>query len=122
MMVDVQAKIVTLLETAGLDVWRNRLPAGFENDTPTVVLTTQDDDRHLSGSTRRVLCECRIYGGSASVSDLLTAYEDVVTALTMRTTSELAITGELRGQELPPEPDTGWLGYILRFEVRVKER
>jgi len=121
--VDIKGKIVDLLNAVdGLTAWRNRLPVGFKNDTPTAVVTVQDDTFHQSGATRGVLVQVRIYGGSNSLADVRAAYESVVSALEQITTSEIAITGAMRGQELTPEPETGWVEYMLRFSVRVKER
>ena len=122
-MVDIQGKIVDLLNAVdGLTAWRNRLPVGFKNDVPTAVVTVQDDTFHQSGATRGVLVQVRIYGGSNSLADVRAAYESVVSALEQITTSEIAITGAMRGQELTPEPETGWVEYMLRFSARVKER
>lgn len=122
-MVDVQGEITGILNAvSGLTAWRNRLPVDFTNNTPTAVVTVLDDSFHQSGATRGVLMQVRMWGGSPSLADARAVYDSVVAALSQQTTETISITGALVGVELPPEPEQGWPGWILRFSVRIKER
>lgn len=121
-MIDIQGEITAILnELSGITAWRNSLPAGFKNDTPTVVVKIDGDIFHQTGATRLLVMQCRIYGGSQHLADCRNVYESVVAALSNYNSATIASIGSFRGQELPPEISTGWPGYIVRFEARVKE-
>jgi hypothetical protein len=120
---DIQGEIVDIIHALpNITAWRGRLPVGFKNDTKTAYVTVTDDRHHVTGATRTVQVEVRIFGGSTKLSDVRATYEAIAEALLARTSNTISITGELTGQELPPEPDTGWVSYLLRFNAMIKER
>ena len=119
---DVQSEIVDIIgDISGITAWQNRLPVGFENTSKTATVILETDTAHLTGATRAVFCKVRIYGGSGKLADLKSAVESIYGALAMKTTETIAITGGFVGQQLPPEPITGWVTYNLRFQIRTKE-
>jgi hypothetical protein len=121
--VDIQGEITTLLNTLpGINAWRNRLPVGFKNTSAAVVVKVDADQLHQSGATRTAYLQCRIYGGSEHLVDCRNVYDSVVGVLNNYNSRTISSIGAIRGQELPPEPLSGWPGYIARFEVTVKER
>ena len=120
---DVQGEIASLLQTStGITCWRNRLPVGFANAAKTAFITIATDQYHVSGATRQVIIEVRIFGGSDKLSDLRTATEKIVQTLVALRTSAIAIVGDINAQELPPEPDTGWVSSLVRCAATIKER
>lgn len=121
-MTDIVGYIVEQLNKAGdIVFWRNRLPAKFDNTIPTVIVSVATDAIHVSGADRDIMLSFRIYGGTAKVSDCANVYADVCMMINCYSDERIAIIGELRGQELPPDPVTGWPSYLLRSRCRVKE-
>ena len=106
----------------GIAFWRNRLPANFKNDVATVVVSADIDAIHVSGADHDVMVSFRIYGGTAKTGDCAGVYGDVCYLLNGYNDEVIATVGELRGQELPPDPVTGWPSYLLRARCRIKER
>lgn len=96
-----------------VDVWRNHAPAGFANTAAACVVSITSDKRHQSKASRDVTFDVRVYGGTVKSSDAATLAETVVDALNNAHDHSLSIQriGEIGGQELPPEPDTGWPSY-----------
>lgn len=119
---DAQGELVTIINALeGITAWRNRLPVGFENTSAACYVRIQNDALHLTGATRNVSVVVRVYGGSAKASDLRTAVDTIISALTMKTTTTIAVIGDISRDELPPEAETGWLSANIRFNCRVKE-
>ena len=123
-MIDVVGHIVARGNAlgGGITFWRNRLPARFENTAPIVVVSADIDAIHCSGADHDVMVSFRIYGGTAKLGDCASVYGDVCNLWNGYNDEVIATIGELRGQELPPDPVTGWPSYLLRARCRVKER
>ena len=121
-MVDVEGAIVARINLiSGITAWRNRAPVGFDNTSKIAVVIVNNDAYHLTARTRASEVQVRVYGGSSKLSDLRSATDSIISALNMKTTSSIAITGNIRNQYLPPEPESGWLTSIIRLSVRTKE-
>lgn len=121
---DAQQDLCDLLDASmesGAAAYRTQLPRGFDNTDPAAVVTMQADRHHQSGADRDVRFEVRCYGGSGDVADAAFVYHDVLGVLTNAHDSDLHIEriGELTGQEMPPEPDTGWPSYRIQGRMRL---
>ena len=122
-MTDILALITDgLLPWPGVQVWRGRLPAGFKNTAPVVVVTLDGDAHADCGATRRASVSFRVYGGSATASDAGAVYSQLLNKISAANAGDVLRIGQLNGQELPPEPDTGWPAYNLRATARINER
>lgn len=122
-MTDPLADICDYLDLlTGIHVYRGQLPKSFDNTAPCVVVSLQDDAHSVSSSTRRVIFQFRIYGGSASATVCGEWYNSVLEHLTGASYGRILHIGELSGQELPGDPVTGWPAYLLRATARINER
>jgi beta-lactam-binding protein with PASTA domain len=120
--VDIEGEIVSLINATGtVTAWRNRMNVGFSNTAKAAFVRVDNDRYHMTGKTRNVVCTIRVYGGSSKMTDLRGAVDAIVQALTMKTTTTIASTGDLTCQYLPPEPETGWPSASVRLNIRVKE-
>lgn len=119
---DIQGELVSIIDALdGVAAWRNRLPVGFDNTSAACYVRIQNDVLHQTGATRNVSVIVRVYGGSAKTSDLRAAMDMIIEALIMKNTSTIAVIGDISRDELPPEPETGWLSANIRFNCRIKE-
>jgi hypothetical protein len=120
---DALQDLCDLLE-AGMEtdaaVWRTQLPSTFENTAPAVVLVMPSDRHHQSRADRDIRFEVRCYGGSGDVTDAAAVYHDALDVLNNAHDSDFHIEriGELSGQEMPIEPDTGWPSYRITGRMR----
>ena len=117
-------KLCTYLDTAldgDADVWRGQLPEGYSNADPAVVVSMQTEAHHQSRADRAVRFEVRVYGGSAASSDAAILGEEVIELLNNAASYALDIQriGDISGQELPPEPATGWPSYRVTGLARI---
>lgn len=116
-------RLCAYLDTALDDdaaVWRNSLPAGFDN-TAACVVSLLSESHHQSRADRDVRFEVRVYGGSAKSTDAALLGEEVIELLNNAYSHTLYIQriGEIVGQELPPEPVTGWPSYRITGRLRM---
>jgi beta-lactam-binding protein with PASTA domain len=120
---DLQGELATLIQAqTGITCWRNRLPVGFTNSAKTAFITVASDQHHTSGAMRQAVIEIRVFGGSGELASLRAAMEKIVQTLVALRTSTISKVGEINAQELPPEPDTGWVSGLIRCAATVKER
>ena len=110
--------------TVGTAVWRTQLPASFSNTSKASVVSMGSDRHHQSRADRDVRFEVRCYGGSGDVADAAAVYHDVLEVLNNAHDSTLHIEriGDLNGQEMPIEPDTGWPSYRIQGQMRVTRK
>jgi hypothetical protein len=111
-------RLCTYLDVAldgDADVWRNSLPAGYDNTEAACVVSLQSEAHHQSRADRDVRFEVRVYGGSAQSTEAALLGEEVIELLNNAYSNALYIQriGEIVGQELPPEPATGWPSYRI---------
>ena len=97
------------------DVYRCDLPEGYDNTSPAVTVSLQTERHHQSRADKDVRFEIRVWGGSPASSDAAILGEEVIDLLNNAESHSLGIQriGEISGQELPPEPVTGWPGYRI---------
>lgn len=117
-------RICLYLDTAldgDADVWRNRLPAGYDNTAAACVVSLFGETHHQSRADRDVRFEVRVYGGSPKATDAAVLGEEVIDLLNNAWSNACYIqrVGEVVGQELPPEPDTGWPSYRITARLRM---
>lgn len=119
-------KVCTYLDTlleGDADVWRNQLPAGYDNTSAACVVSMAMPERHHQSKADRIAkIEVRVYGGTEVISDAAVLGEEVIDLLNNGRADALDIIriGEVQGQELPPEPTTGWPSYRVTATVRIR--
>jgi hypothetical protein len=119
-------RLCTFLDTAldgDADVWRTALPPGYDNTDAACVVSMQDERHHQSRADRDVRFEVRCYGGSNKIADAVVLGEIVIECLNNERSYALHIQriGEVTGQELPPEIDTGWPSYRVTGRLRMTD-
>jgi hypothetical protein len=118
-------KICAYLDAAldgDAEVYRNQLPPGFDNTDAAVVVTMQSERHHQSKADRLVSFEIRVYGGTAVASDAAVLGEEVTDLINNGRSAAVNIIriGDVQGQELPPEIDTGWPSYRITARARIR--
>jgi hypothetical protein len=100
----------------------NRVPAGFKNTHPLVVVTPETGTAHVSGDEHRDIVMARCYGGTKNDSDARAIFRALYdrfflpgqTALAAGNIRQVFYLNDTVG---PDDPDHGWPTHIGRFQI-----
>lgn len=104
----------------------DRVPRGFTNAHPLVVLTQETGGAHVTGCEVRTTVMCRCYGGSTKSSEAREIFRAVYdrfllpwfTDLDAGTVKQAFYLNDFPG---PDDPVTGWPNHIGRFQIVTEE-
>lgn len=96
----------------------NRLPAGFDNSHPGILLQQETGDAHVSGGEVSDVVICRCYGGSNLDSDaraiFRALYDRCLLPGATSAIKQVFFESDFHGGD---DPVTGWPSHVGRFQV-----
>lgn len=103
----------------------NRVPAGFDNTHPLIVLSAETGAAHVSGADYTDTVACRCYGGdnkdSSARAVFAALYDSLLLpgnhALGAGTLKQAFYLSDFPG---PDDPVTGWPTHIGRFQIAME--
>lgn len=99
----------------------NRLPAGFDNTHPGILLQQETGDAHVSGGEVSDVVICRCYGGSDKDSDarriFRALYDRCLVPGVAGAIKQVFYVSDFHGGD---DPDTGWPSHVGRFQIYLE--
>lgn len=114
----------TLHNRVGSRIWSPHLQKGFRNTEPAIVYWPEVEQEDGMPDVFLSSYWFRCYGGSVSATAARTTHRVLYDRLN-NVFGESTTTGRIvsarfdQGQQLPPDPDTGWPTYLGKYVVEV---